>query len=114
VQEVLLEVEAWRTAWQEQNLKVYFAAYASNYAPEKKHVSLAAWKKHQKQIIVNKSYIKVDLSHITVELSKDKTLAQVRFNQAFHSNSYNDDSVKVLTLKKYQQVWRIVREARAP
>jgi len=110
-QEVLLKVELWRVAWQEQNLKVYFSMYASDYVPTKKYGSLAAWKVYKEQVIVNKSYIQVDLRDITVELSKDKKEAEVRFNQSFRSNSYNGNSVKVLKLEKRQQGWKIVHEA---
>jgi len=108
---VLASLEVWRTAWQAQDLDAYFSAYASDYVPTGKYASLAAWKAYKKRVIANKSYIKVDLSDIKVELSEDGNVAHVRFNQAFHSNSYNGDDVKILKLEKRQQGWKIVREA---
>jgi len=109
--EILAGLEAWRVAWQGQDLEAYFSTYASDYIPTGRYASLSAWKVYKKQVIVNKSYIKVDLSNIKVELSEDKKVARVRFKQAFRSNSYNGDDVKVLKLEKRQQGWKIVREA---
>ncbi len=108
---VLASVEAWRIAWQAQDLVAYFSAYAGDYVPTGKYASLAVWKTYKKRVIGSKSYIKVDLSDIKVELSEDKNVARVRFNQAFRSNSYNGDDIKVLKLEKRQKGWKIVREA---
>ncbi|MDQ6955692.1 MAG: hypothetical protein Q9M21_00705, partial [Mariprofundaceae bacterium] len=108
---VLASLEVWRAAWQAQDLETYFSAYASDYIPTGKYASLEVWKAYKKRVIANKSYIKVDLSDIKVELSEDGNAARIRFNQAFHSNSYNGDDVKVLKLEKRQKGWKIVREA---
>jgi len=109
--DVLAGLEAWRVAWQTQNLDAYFSAYASDYVPTGRYASLSAWKSYKKRVIGNKSYIKVDLSNINVALSEDKKVVRIRFNQTFRSNSYNGDDVKVLKLEKRQQGWKIVREA---
>jgi len=109
--EILAGLEAWRVAWQGQDLETYFSTYASDYVPTGRYASLSAWKAYKKRVIGNKSYIKVDLRNIKVELSEDEKVARVRFNQAFRSNTYNGDDVKVLKLEKRQQGWKIVREA---
>lgn len=109
-QQVLANIEAWRIAWQGQNLETYFSAYASDYVPTGKYASLAAWKAYKMRVIGNKSYISVDLSDVKIDLSEDKSVARVRFNQAFRSNNYNGDDVKVLKLEKRQKSWKIVRE----
>ncbi len=111
VEAVLASLEAWRVAWQSQDLDAYFSAYASDYIPTGKYASLAAWKAYKKRVIANKAYIKLDLSDIKVELSEDGNVARVRFNQAFHSNNYNGNDVKVLKLEKGQKGWKILREA---
>ncbi len=109
--EILAGLEAWRVAWQGQDLEAYFSTYASDYIPTGRYASLSAWKAYKKRVIGNKTYIKVDLSNIKVELSEDKKVARIRFKQAFRSNTYNGDDVKVLKLEKRQQGWKIVREA---
>ncbi|MDQ6968399.1 MAG: tetratricopeptide repeat protein [Mariprofundaceae bacterium] len=111
VKEVLADLEAWRLAWQSQDLEAYFSAYANDYVPTGKYASLATWKAYKKRVIGNKSYIKVDLSDVKVDFSEDKNVVQIRFNQAFRSNNYNGDDVKLLKLEKRQQGWKIVREA---
>jgi len=106
---VLAALEAWRTAWQRQDLKAYFSAYAHDYIPSK-HASLAAWKAYKQRVITQKEYIKVTLSDIQPELSKNHHVAHIRFKQQFLSNSYNGSSVKVLKLEKQENVWKIIRE----
>ncbi len=110
-EDVLADLEAWRLAWQTQDLNAYFSAYASDYVPTGRYASLSAWKAYKKRVIGNKTYIKVDLSNIKVELSEDGNVARIRFKQTFHSNSYNGDDVKVLKFEKRQEGWKIVREA---
>lgn len=111
VKEVLAGLESWRVAWQNKNLDAYFSAYAIDYVPTGTYASLATWKSYKKRVIGNKLYIKVNVSDIKVELSEDKNVARVRFNQAFRSNNYNGDDVKVLKFEKRQGGWKIVREA---
>jgi len=110
-EDILADLEAWRVAWQMQDLDAYFSAYASDYVPTGRYASLSAWKAYKKRVIGNKTYIKVDLSNIKVELSEDGKVARIRFKQVFRSNSYNGDDVKVLKLEKRQEGWKIVREA---
>ena len=109
-EDILAALEAWRVAWQTQDLNAYFSAYASDYVPTGRYASLSAWKAYKKRVIGNKTYIKVDLSNIKVELSENGKVAHIRFNQAFHSNSYNGDDVKVLKLEKRHEGWKIIRE----
>ncbi|MDQ6954330.1 MAG: tetratricopeptide repeat protein [Mariprofundaceae bacterium] len=107
---VLAAIENWRTAWQSQNLKDYFSAYADDYVPTSKHASLAAWKIYKQRVITHKKYIKVHLSDLSIVFSENNKTAQIRFKQQFQSDTYNGNNVKVLKLEQRQNTWKIISE----
>jgi len=100
-------IEAWRKAWQGQDLATYFSAYASDYTPPSKHSSLKAWKSYKQRVIGNKSYIKVEIHHMKIDISSDKHMADVHFKQRFRSNSYQADDMKLIRLEKRKEGWKI-------
>jgi len=103
-------VEAWRQAWQTQNLPNYFSAYADDYIVPSKFKNESSWEAYKARVIGNKKFITVMLTDMAVTLRDDQMHAQVSFDQAFRSNSYNGDDNKRLTLKKYNGAWKIVSE----
>jgi len=103
-------VEAWRSAWANQNLPDYFAAYADDYIVPERFKDQAAWEAYKARVIGNKKFITVTLTDMEVALTDDRNHAQVTFQQAFRSNSYNGDDKKRLTLKKVNGAWKIIVE----
>ena len=108
--DVLAALEAWRQAWQTQDLDAYFAAYDKHYIPSANYANLEAWKRYKRRVIGKKSYITVTLSDVKVLLLHGGTQAKVKFKQIFRSNSYSSDSMKLLKMEKKAGVWKIVRE----
>jgi tetratricopeptide (TPR) repeat protein len=108
--QVLAALEAWRVAWESQNLTDYFAAYDAAYVPSRKYADLAAWKRYKARVIRNKTYIKVHVSDVHVKVAKQGNRAEVTFTQRFESNSYRGNDQKVLDFKLTHGVWKIVRE----
>ena len=102
-------IERWRMAWVLQNLPEYFSAYADDYSPPAKYDSLDAWKNYKKRVIGNKKFIQVTLRELQVNMAVAGR-AEAKFKQAFRSDTYNGDDVKVLTLEKRGGDWKIVRE----
>jgi len=107
---VLDALEAWREAWSAQNLDAYFSAYANDYQPDARFDSLEAWKAYKKRVISNKSFIRIELDQVEVNM-QDKTTATVKLLQRFHSNTYNGKDFKKITFKYTPQGWRIIAEA---
>ena len=107
---VLDALEAWREAWSAQNLDAYFSAYADDYQPDARFDSLDAWKAYKKRVISNKSFIRIELDQVEVNM-QDKTTATVKLLQRFHSNTYNGKDFKKITFKYTPQGWRIIAEA---
>ncbi len=109
--EVKQAVEAWRQAWQSQNLPAYFSAYADDYMLPERFKNRQAWEAYKARVIGNKRFIKVSLQHVQVKVSDDLQHAVVQFDQAFRSNSYNGDDKKQLALMKVDGAWKIAQEA---
>lgn len=107
---VLDALEAWREAWSAQNLDAYFSAYADDYQPDARFDSLDAWKAYKKRVISNKSFIRIELDQVEVNM-QDKSTATVKLLQRFHSNTYNGKDFKKITFKYTPQGWRIIAEA---
>ena len=107
---VLQAVEAWRYAWQAQNLDAYFKAYDAHYVPSANYANLEAWKRYKRRVIGKKAYIKLTLNDIKVLILHDGNKAKVKFKQSFRSNSYNSDTMKLLEMEKRGNLWKIVRE----
>ena len=107
---VLQAVEAWRSAWQEQNLDAYFKAYDAHYVPSANYANLEAWKRYKRRVIGKKAYIKLTLNDIKVLILHGGDKAKVKFKLSFHSNSYNSETMKLLQMEKQGNLWKIVRE----
>ncbi|MDX8397191.1 MAG: tetratricopeptide repeat protein [Mariprofundaceae bacterium] len=110
-EEVLAALEAWRLAWQTQNMKPYFSAYADDYVPESRFSTLLLWRYYKRRIITNKIYIKIALSGVEVLWQGDGEVATVRFKQDFDSNNYKGTDMKELHMEKRAQGWKIIYEA---
>jgi len=107
---VLDALEAWREAWSSQNLDAYFSAYADDYQPDARFDSLDAWKAYKKRVISNKSFIRIELEQVEVNM-QGRDIATVKLLQRFHSNTYNGKDFKKITFKYTPQGWRIIAEA---
>ncbi|MDQ6951996.1 MAG: tetratricopeptide repeat protein [Mariprofundaceae bacterium] len=108
--EVKGAVEAWRKAWQSQNLPDYFAAYADDHLVPSRFKNQSTWEAYKARVIGNKKFITVMLTHVQIALTDDRSHAQVTFEQAFRSNTYNGDNKKRLILKQVNGVWKIMNE----
>jgi len=108
--EVLAAVELWRTVWSARDVDAYFAAYGDEFTPGGKHASLAAWKKYKQRTIRNKSMIEVQLENIQLAAAGADRV-NVDFVQRFKSDGYQSTDHKQLTLKKYQDGWKVIDES---
>ncbi len=108
--QVLDAVEAWRAAWANRSLSDYFAAYAEAFEVPDRFKSKLEWQSYKQRVISSKSYIKIEISEVRVELDQGGKLAYVKFFQKFSSNSYNGVDSKVLKMGLDNGKWKILRE----
>lgn len=106
---VLDAIEAWRQAWSERNVAAYLDAYGKAFVPGGRFASRAEWEQYKQRVIEGKSFIRVKLDHIRVNLVDAQT-AKVRFDQHFRSNNYDSDDRKELTLRQSGDGWKITDE----
>ena len=101
-------VQAWASAWEDQDMGGYLGAYAKTFQP-KGQTSRAAWEKERRERIVGRAKINVGVSDLSVKIDGDK--AQARFRQQYSSGNLNVSSRKTLDMVNQGGRWAIVRES---
>jgi tetratricopeptide (TPR) repeat protein len=107
--EILEFLKSWTTDWSTKNIEAYFEHYAEEFSPEDS-LDLAAWKKRRTAIIDAAEYIRIRIEAIKILQINDNQIA-VSFTQHYESNSLQDKVKKTLTLKRYNERWRIINES---
>ena len=106
--DVEMAVQAWASAWEDQDMGGYLGAYAKTFQP-KGQTSRAAWEKERRERIVGRAKINVGISDLSVKVDGDK--AQARFRQQYSSGNLNVSSRKTLDMVNQGGRWAIVRES---
>ena len=106
--DVEMAVQAWASAWEDQDMGGYLGAYAKTFQP-KGQTSRAAWEKERRERIVGRAKINVGISDLSVKIDGDK--AQARFRQQYSSGNLNVSSRKTLDMVNQGGRWAIVRES---
>ena len=101
-------VQAWASAWEDQDMGGYLGAYAKTFQP-KGQTSRTAWEKERRERIVGRAKINVGISDLSVKIDGDK--AQARFRQQYSSGNLNVSSRKTLDMVHQGGRWAIVRES---
>ena len=99
-------VAAWASAWEQQNMNAYYAAYSNRFDPQ--GMSLSAWKAERKNRIVGKPAISVKISDLKITVNGDR--ASASFRQQYSSGGYRASTNKTLRMQNEGGKWRITRE----
>ena len=99
-------VTAWASAWEQQNMNAYYAAYSNRFDPQ--GMSLSAWKAERKNRIVGKPAISVKISDLKITVNGDR--ASASFRQQYPSGGYRASTNKTLRMQYEGGKWRITRE----
>jgi len=110
--EVKKTLEKWRQAWEQQDLKAYFSAYADNFLPGKQFKSIKAWKASRRMQISNKKHITIAVQKLEISYPEEG-YARVIFTQHYSSPKFSQIDTKQLQLQRFESGWKITRELTA-
>ncbi len=101
-------VEGWRSAWQEQRVDDYLAAYAADFRPGDGS-TWQQWSEVRRERLSAPEFIRVTLAYLD-EPHVEGSTAQIRFLQSYESNTFQDRVTKMLTLTWEDGGWKILEE----
>lgn len=101
-------VRAWAAAWSEQNIQAYLGFYAQEYRPAN-GISRRQWEAQRRERLSAPGFVEVVLEEFEVISSAAET-AEVRFEQSFRSDTFEDRVTKTLSLVLEAGMWRISTE----
>jgi hypothetical protein len=107
IEQVKSAVQSWAQSWSHKDMKKYFAAYASNFAPPD-NVPRAKWESERELRITSKKKIQIAVSNFKIDIQGNK--AKVNFSQVYESDNFKGNSRKSLELTKQGGHWLITRE----
>ena len=101
-------IDAWLTAWADQDMDGYFESYDENFEPRYDD-SVSAWRRNRTRVITNAGSIDLTLSELSVVAEEDGKI-EVNFWLDYESPTYRDSTLKKLVLSNASSRWLIVEE----
>lgn len=109
---LLHEIEQWRTDWASLDTDTYLKHYARDFSNSVENFS--DWSRQKKQVNAGKSWIKVNLSNVSIfAYPNQPDMAVVNFEQDYESNNLNNRMKKRQYWIKRDNRWQIVYEGAA-
>ena len=100
-------IKNWANAWSNKDMKAYFAAYTSSFAPS--GMSRKAWENERQQRIGKRGgKISVTVEEPTISIDGDE--AKARFRQHYKAPGLNSSSTKTLIFVRSGSKWLIKEE----
>jgi len=111
-QSLMNEIEQWRTDWASLNTNAYLKHYARNFSSG--NANYAAWAKQKQAVNAGKSWIKLNISEISVfTYPSQPNMAVVNFEQDYNSNNLSNRMKKRQYWMKQNNRWQIIYEGAA-
>lgn len=98
----------WSAAWSAQDVQGYLSFYSDEFTPSS-GLSRKNWVEQRYDRIENKESIEVFIDNVEIEQA-DSMSMKVIFDQFYRSESYSDQSKKIVELKQEGDRWRILSE----
>ena len=109
---LLGEIEQWRTDWASLDADTYLKHYASSFFGN--GMNLPAWTQQKKQVNAGKTWIKVNLSNMSIfAYPNQPDLVVVNFEQDYSSSNLSNRMKKRQYWIKHDGRWQIVYEGAA-
>jgi murein L,D-transpeptidase YafK len=106
------EIERWRSDWESLDTGRYLTHYSSKFSADRQN--FADWGRHKRQVNSGKSWIKLNLSNLSMFRNPGKEeLVVVTFDQDYRSNNRTDTMKKRQYWTKEGGKWRIIYEGAA-
>src|SRR5690606_15719897 len=106
-QAVAQRLNGWAAAWTAKDLDRYFSFYAKDFAPAKS--TTAKWTNERRRLLSKPGPIDVQVSGVKSVPFQDTVVTS--FTQTYTSNNFKDKTLKVLTWKRIDGQWVIVKES---
>ena len=105
-------IEQWRKDWQSLDTDAYLQHYSRQFRGDKK--DYAAWVAHKTRVNSTKTFIKVELSELSIlGYPDEEDMVVVSYRQSYASNTFNSSSKKRQYWKKEADGrWRIIYEGK--
>jgi murein L,D-transpeptidase YafK len=107
-------IDSWKRDWSSLDNEAYFSHYDPEFHAGRRNFT--AWKAYKRRVNANKSFVKVELSDMSIVRDPSRwpegEVVVVEFNQHYLSNNYEDRSRKRLYMarKGADAPWRILLE----
>ncbi|MDO8811021.1 MAG: L,D-transpeptidase family protein [Gallionella sp.] len=109
---LLQEVEQWRKDWSSLNTDTYLKHYSRNFSSD--NMDFSAWVKQKQLVNSAKSWIKVNISNVSVfTYPEQPDMAVVNFEQDYNSSNLSNRMKKRQYWIKQNNRWQIVYEGAA-
>jgi len=109
---LLNEIEQWRTNWSSLDTDKYLEHYARDFSSS--GTNFSAWARQKRQVNAGKSWIKVDISNVSVfAYPNQPDLVVVNFEQDYTSSNLSNRMKKRQYWMKRDNRWQIVYEGAA-
>lgn len=106
-------IETWRKDWESKDASRYLKHYASKFWSDDGS-TLEKWRDQKTRVNQGKSWIKIELNNISIlRYPTDQTMVEVKFEQNYQSNNFNEVSKKRQYWVKEDQGWKILYEGEA-
>lgn len=102
------QLQAWRSAWQNKDLKSYLAFYADTFRPPR-GLSHEAWQEERRQRLGGDQRLEVAIEQLQTSSLPGKQVRAL-FRQRFLAGDFIDTSNKELVWQKFGDRWLIVLE----
>lgn len=105
---ILSTVGGWSAAWSAQHADAFLAYYSSDYVPTD-GLTWEEWAAQRRNRLQKAGLIKISIDQPKVAATSDVT-ARVEFIQTYQSDSYSDQVLKILDMRRENGNWKIYRE----
>ncbi len=105
---ILSTVGGWSSAWSAQDADAWLSYYSSDYKP-RGGLTREEWVAQRRDRLQKSKFVKVKIEQPKVVKRNDAT-TRVEFLQTYLADSYSDQVVKILDMRRENGSWKIYRE----